>query len=145
MCNKNIHARLDWTNCLWVARWKILAKLVTNHLNICVWILWAMCCKYENPFRSNFLQWSTLLLPSLETVSNLIGHCSVQYNTVQYWAVKCHSAQSQFYGRSRQCGRLVGAPCSMGLGRNPLINGLIQHTFKINFLFVEKFPVIPFD
>ena len=33
----------------------------------------------------------------------------------------------------------------MGLGRNPLINGLIQHTQKINFLFVEQFPVIPFD
>ena len=29
------------------------------------------------------------------------------------------------------------------LGRNPLINGLIQHTLKMNFLFVEKFPVIP--
>ena len=30
----------------------------------------------------------------------------------------------------------------LGLTRNPLINGLIQHTFKI-FLFVEKFTVIP--
>ena len=30
----------------------------------------------------------------------------------------------------------------MGLGYNPLINDLIQHTFKINFLFVEKFTVI---
>ena len=29
-----------------------------------------------------------------------------------------------------------------GIGPHPLINGLIQHTFKINFLFVEKFPVI---
>ena len=33
----------------------------------------------------------------------------------------------------------------MGLGRNPLTSGLIQNAFKINFLFVEKFPVIPFD
>ena len=48
------------------------------------------------------------------------------------------------YGRSRQCGRPVGAGCSMGLGRNLLINGLIQHTFKIFFLYVEKFTVIPF-
>ena len=38
---------------------------------------------------------------------------------------------SQFYGRSRQRGRPVGA----------LINALIQHTLKINFLFVEKFTV----
>ena len=52
-------------------------------------------------------------------------------------------AVTQFYGRSRQCGPLAGAQFSMGLGRNPLINGLIQHTFQINFLFVEKFPVIP--
>ena len=33
----------------------------------------------------------------------------------------------------------------MGLAHNPLINGLIQHTFKKKILFVEKFPVIPFD
>ena len=52
---------------------------------------------------------------------------------------------TQHYGRSRQCGRPVVALCSMGLGRNPLINGLIKHTFKINFLFVEKFTKIPFD
>ena len=52
---------------------------------------------------------------------------------------------STTYGRSRQCGRPVGARCSMGLGRNPLIHGLIQHAFKINFLFVEKIQVIPFD
>ena len=54
-------------------------------------------------------------------------------------------ANAQYYGRSRQCGRPVGARCSMGLGRNLLINGLIQHTFNLNFLFVEKFTVIPFD
>ena len=29
----------------------------------------------------------------------------------------------------------------MGIYFKPLINGLTQHTFKINFLFVEKFPV----
>ena len=45
--------------------------------------------------------------------------------------------QSQLYGRSRQYSRPVGAQCSMGLDRNPLINGLIQHTFKLNILFVE--------
>ena len=39
----------------------------------------------------------------------------------------------QYYGRSRQCGCPVGARCSMGLGKNPLINSLIQHTFKLNF------------
>ena len=48
------------------------------------------------------------------------------------------------YGCSRQCGRPVGAPCSMGLGRNPLINGLIQHTFKFNFLLVEKIHINTF-
>ena len=45
---------------------------------------------------------------------------------------------TQYYGRIRQWGRPVGARYSMGLGRNPLINGLIQHTFNLNFLFVEK-------
>ena len=29
--------------------------------------------------------------------------------------------ETQLYGRSRQCGRPIGAQCSMGLGRNPLI------------------------
>ena len=29
----------------------------------------------------------------------------------------------------------------MGIYSNPLINGLIQHTFKVNFVFVE-FPVM---
>ena len=52
---------------------------------------------------------------------------------------------TQFYGRSRQCGHPVRARCSLGLGRNPLINGLFQHTLKINFLFVKKNAVIPFD
>ena len=33
----------------------------------------------------------------------------------------------------------------MGIYSNPLINDLNQHTFKINFVFVEKFPVIPED
>ena len=33
----------------------------------------------------------------------------------------------------------------VGLGRNPLLNDLIQQTFKLNFFFVEKFTVIPFD
>ena len=46
------------------------------------------------------------------------------------WYKNTKGAQAQYYGRSRQCGRPVGAQCSMGLGRNPLINGLIQHTFK---------------
>ena len=32
---------------------------------------------------------------------------------------------AQMYGHSRQCGHPVGALCSMGLGRKPLINGLI--------------------
>ena len=50
---------------------------------------------------------------------------------------------AQYYGRSRQCGRPVGAGCSIGLGWNPLMNGLIQHTFKLNLLFVEKLTVIP--
>ena len=52
---------------------------------------------------------------------------------------------TQSYGHSTQCGRPVGARCSMGLGRNPLINGSIQHTFKLNFLLVEQFTVIPLD
>ena len=52
---------------------------------------------------------------------------------------------TQFYDCSRQCVCPVGARCSMGFGRYPLINALIQHNFKINFLFLEKFIVISFD
>ena len=48
------------------------------------------------------------------------------------------TSAAQLYGCSRQCGRPVGARCSMGFGPNPLINGLIQHTFKFNILFLEK-------
>ena len=52
---------------------------------------------------------------------------------------------AQFYGCSRECGHPVGAQGSMGVGRNTLITGLIQHNFKLNFYFLEKFTVIPFD
>ena len=51
--------------------------------------------------------------------------------------------RSQYYSRSRQCGRPVGIRPE--LVRNPIINVLIQHTFKLNFLFVEKYTEIPFD
>ena len=40
----------------------------------------------------------------------------------------------QLYGCRRQCSRAVLAWCSMGFGLNPLINRLIQHTFKLNIL-----------
>ena len=46
---------------------------------------------------------------------------------------------------SRQRSRPVLALCSMGFGLNPLISDLIQHTFKLNILFLEKFRVIHFD
>ena len=46
---------------------------------------------------------------------------------------------------SRQCSRPVLAQCSRGFGPNPLINGLILHTFKLNILFLEKFTEIHFD
>ena len=52
---------------------------------------------------------------------------------------------SQLYGCRRQCGRPVGARCSMGFWPNTLINGLIQHTFKLNILLLEKITVIHFD
>ena len=42
---------------------------------------------------------------------------------------------TQLYGRSRQCGRPVGALIEWEFHSNPLINGLIQHTFKINFFY----------
>ena len=45
--------------------------------------------------------------------------------------------KSRLYGRSRQWSRPIGSRCSMGLGRNPQKNGLIQQTLK--------FTVIPFD
>ena len=46
---------------------------------------------------------------------------------------------------TRRCSRPVLARCSMGFDPNPLINGLIMHTFKLNILFLEKFTVIHFD
>ena len=39
---------------------------------------------------------------------------------------------ARLYGRSRQCGRPVGAQWSMGLGQNPLINGLIKIKYFIS-------------
>ena len=56
--------------------------------------------------------------------------CVVHNNRLQ--SNTMGQVQSQYYGRSRQCGCPVGARYSMGLGRNPLINGLTQHTFKFN-------------
>ena len=45
---------------------------------------------------------------------------------------------TQFYGCSRKCGRPVRARCSMELGLNPLINGLIQLTLKLNISFQKN-------
>ena len=45
---------------------------------------------------------------------------------------------SQLNECSRQCSRPVLARCSMGFGPNPLINGLILHTFKLNKFFSRK-------
>ena len=52
----------------------------------------------------------------------------VQCSVVHHPFITVQCMVTQFYGCSRQCGRPVGARCSMGLGRIPLINGLIQHT-----------------
>ena len=86
------------------------------------------------------------ITPWLSYVLNLVNTC-LHWIKHQYEVSLAISASfilnSQFNGRSRQCGRLVLA--RMGLGQNPLINGLIQYTFKLNFLFLEKFTVIPFD
>ena len=72
--------------------------------------------------------------------------CTLYFVHRTLYSVHCTlNTRSQYYGRSRQCDRPVGAQCSMGLGQNPLINGLIQHTFKLYFLYLEKFTVIPFD
>ena len=49
-----------------------------------------------------------------------------------------YSCLAQFYGRSRQYGCPVETQCSIGLGSNPLIIGLIQPISKLNFLFLEK-------
>ena len=65
---------------------------------------------------------------------------------LQFWPADfTFPIMAQLYDCGRQCGRPVGARCSMGFGPNPLINGLLQHTFKLNILFLEKFTVIHFD
>ena len=58
---------------------------------------------------------------------------------------QCPKCLSQLHDCSKQCGHPVGARFSTGFGPNPLINGLIQHTFKLNILFVEKITVIHFE
>ena len=57
---------------------------------------------------------------------NKLTHTTTSVN--MYCRVK-----AQLYGRSRQCGRPVGALIEREFHSNPLINGLIQHTFKMNF------------
>ena len=72
--------------------------------------------------------------------------CSAVYCVVvQYCAFNYCAHNSHLYGCSRQAGRPVGALIEWEFHSNPLINGLIQHTFKINLLFVENFQVIPLD
>ena len=55
-----------------------------------------------------------------------------------YFMTFSQASYAQLYDCSRQCGRPVRAQCSMGFGPNPLINGLIQHSFKLNILFLER-------
>ena len=40
---------------------------------------------------------------------------------------------------------IIGAVIEWEFHSNPLINGLIQHSFKIHLLFVEHFYVVPLD
>ena len=61
------------------------------------------------------------------------------------WSCDLKANETQLYGCSRQCSRPVLARCSMGFTPNPLINGLILHTFKLNILFLEKCALIHFD
>ena len=65
------------------------------------------------------------------------------WKSIEVWW--CSYRRPQLNECSRQCSCLVLARCSMGFGPNPLINGLILHTFKLNILFLEKFTVIHFD
>ena len=71
------------------------------------------------------------------TLVGIANHCQRSQNKVlKKLQSYFYAYSSQLYGCSRQCGRPVGAQCSMGFGLNPLINGLIRHTFKFNTFFV---------
>ena len=91
------------------------------------------CLRRKDFFETKTLEWDFHLGTPPPII--LIGKIRFLYDDVP----------SRLYGRSRQCSCPVGARCSMGLGRNQLINGLNQHIFKLNILFIKKFTVIPFD
>ena len=74
------------------------------------------------------LTWSTDVSP---------GSCDMVMDWLIHWAVSA-TYHPQLYGCSRQCSCPVLAWCSMGFGPNQLINGLIQHTFKLNIFFFSK-------
>ena len=96
------------------------------------------------------VKWWTNLVTT-ETKKSLFQRVELCQETIQSFFQYMYSydylpKNTQFYGCSRVCSCPVGPWCSMGLGRNPLINGLIQHNFKIHFLFVKKkIIVILFD
>ena len=91
-----------------------------------------------NPALHCTLQHFMLLYSAVYNNVYFTLHCTIQYPLDSSRQRLCLMKDSQYYGRSRQCGCPVGDQCSMGLDRNPLINGLIQHTFKLNFLFVKN-------
>ena len=101
----------------------------------------------QNGFLNQHLCWDQHLVFSRSTLYKLIYIQIIQKHTFKKTlGVLYNLVQStQLYGCSRQCGCPVGARCSIGFGPNPLINGLIQHTFKFNIFFLEKFKVIHCD
>ena len=91
--------------------------------------------------------WSFLFGSGLKLLQKKV--CFLLILPYKTWWKSCfpmdYRPLAQLYGCSRPCSRPVLAQRSMGFGPNPLINGLIQHTFKLNILFLEKFTVIHFD
>ena len=92
--------------------------------------------------------WHHFLYPAARTTTlcsalhNFSLHTKLPKPTKRVWEIVSNVPNTQSYGRSRQCGRPVGALIEWEFHSNPLINGLIQHTF-MNLLFVENFQMIP--
>ena len=92
----------------------------------CRVILTTYPCLFRRPVDWSQCWWVVILYFTESVKTTRIFY---QFFFAQQQEIRWSNANSQFYGRSRQCGRPVVAWCSFGLVRNPLINGLIQHTF----------------
>ena len=126
----------------------IITKVAFQHHFLQLFVIYIEVRSQSTHFGKFILASVTFLLSSFMSVYSLLFLC-ISFRTFLFTLfiifvftlgtlLLVLALNPQLYGCSRQCSRPVLVQYSMGFSPNPLINGLIQHTFKLNIFFLKK-------